>query len=310
MSGKPSAAGSGGRRSALVLDPKLLPRVLAYLNANEGANGGDARIREEDIVDHLRSKHPEYSRRPYAALLKQVSRLCEQQRERAVAQAAAAGEAGGGGGGGGGGEVGAQADDSDRAMAVDDDDEEDDDVEVIEREDRNLVNSSMRALYATPTKGQPASAAVTSPAAASASALSAAAPATVSIATASEQVQSISAPSSVNPKKRKKYRATLTSALSAASSASPSPSSDTWQPTFVTPQLSYSDLGGLSSTLQDLRELIHYPLLHPELYSHLGISPPAGVLLHGPAGCGQSRAVAVSVCAPRLCLSGDKCIAY
>ena len=33
---------------------------------------------------------------------------------------------------------------------------------------------------------------------------------------------------------------------------------------------------------------IEYPLSHPELFAHLGVPPPTGVLLHGPAGCGKS----------------------
>jgi ribosome biogenesis ATPase len=37
-----------------------------------------------------------------------------------------------------------------------------------------------------------------------------------------------------------------------------------------------------------VREIIEYPLLHPEIYRHLGVEPPRGVLLHGPPGCGKT----------------------
>lgn len=37
--------------------------------------------------------------------------------------------------------------------------------------------------------------------------------------------------------------------------------------------LRYSDLGGISGILQEVRELIEYPLVHPEVYAHLGIEP-------------------------------------
>ena len=49
----------------------------------------------------------------------------------------------------------------------------------------------------------------------------------------------------------------------------------------------YANLGGISSLLQQLRELIEYPLSHPELFLHLGVEPPRGVLLRGPPGCGK-----------------------
>lgn len=32
--------------------------------------------------------------------------------------------------------------------------------------------------------------------------------------------------------------------------------------------------------------LIH--MRHPEVYQHLGVIPPRGVLLHGPPGCGKT----------------------
>jgi ribosome biogenesis ATPase len=35
-------------------------------------------------------------------------------------------------------------------------------------------------------------------------------------------------------------------------------------------------------------ELVALPLLHPELYTHTGVQPPRGVLLHGPPGCGKT----------------------
>ena len=38
----------------------------------------------------------------------------------------------------------------------------------------------------------------------------------------------------------------------------------------------YSNLGGMSSLLQQLRELIEYPLSRPELFLHLGVEPPRG----------------------------------
>ncbi|ODQ67857.1 AAA-domain-containing protein [Nadsonia fulvescens var. elongata DSM 6958] len=49
-----------------------------------------------------------------------------------------------------------------------------------------------------------------------------------------------------------------------------------------------ADLGGIEPVINDVLELIGMPLLHPEVYTHTGISPPRGVLLHGPPGCGKT----------------------
>ena len=54
-----------------------------------------------------------------------------------------------------------------------------------------------------------------------------------------------------------------------------------------TPNVRFSDLGGIDNILQDIRELIEYPILHPEIYTSLGVDPPRGILLHGPPGSGK-----------------------
>lgn len=54
------------------------------------------------------------------------------------------------------------------------------------------------------------------------------------------------------------------------------------------PALRYRDLGGIETLLQQVRELVEYPLTHPEIYAHLGVEPPRGVLLHGPPGSGKT----------------------
>jgi ribosome biogenesis ATPase len=54
------------------------------------------------------------------------------------------------------------------------------------------------------------------------------------------------------------------------------------------PTTRYSDIGGVEPILQSVRELIEYPLAHPEIYTHIGVEPPRGILLHGPPGCGKT----------------------
>ncbi|MEX2583497.1 MAG: CDC48 family AAA ATPase [Gemmatimonadota bacterium] len=59
--------------------------------------------------------------------------------------------------------------------------------------------------------------------------------------------------------------------------------------------VTYDDVGGLGSTVEQVREMVELPLKHPELFQRLGIDPPKGVLLHGPPGTGKTllaRAVA------------------
>jgi len=51
----------------------------------------------------------------------------------------------------------------------------------------------------------------------------------------------------------------------------------------------YTDLGGIDDIIVQIRQLIEYPLLRPELYEHLGVDPPRGVLLRGPPGCGKTH---------------------
>mmetsp|Transcript_16847 Transcript_16847/g.15199 ORF Transcript_16847/g.15199 Transcript_16847/m.15199 type:complete len:440 (+) Transcript_16847:38-1357(+) len=61
------------------------------------------------------------------------------------------------------------------------------------------------------------------------------------------------------------------------------------------PDVTYDDVGGSKAALEQLREVVEIPLLHPERFVTLGIDPPKGVLLYGPPGTGKTlsaRAVA------------------
>lgn len=55
------------------------------------------------------------------------------------------------------------------------------------------------------------------------------------------------------------------------------------------PRERYSDLGGMQTIIQEIRQLVEYPVLRPELYKHLGVDPPRGVLLRGPPGTGKTH---------------------
>lgn len=60
-------------------------------------------------------------------------------------------------------------------------------------------------------------------------------------------------------------------------------------------RISYEDVGGLGKEIKKIREMIELPLKYPELFDHLGIEAPKGILLYGPPGTGKTliaRAVA------------------
>ena len=62
--------------------------------------------------------------------------------------------------------------------------------------------------------------------------------------------------------------------------------------------VNYASIGGLAEQIRELREVIELPLLSPELFERVGITPPKGCLLYGPPGTGKTllaRAVASQI---------------
>jgi ribosome biogenesis ATPase len=53
---------------------------------------------------------------------------------------------------------------------------------------------------------------------------------------------------------------------------------------YPTPLTRLSDLGGVDEIAQELLQLVGMPLMHPEIFTHLGIEPPRGILLQGSPG--------------------------
>jgi len=64
------------------------------------------------------------------------------------------------------------------------------------------------------------------------------------------------------------------------------------------PDIAYTDIGGLTSQIEQIRDAIELPYLHADLYKEHQLRPPKGVLLYGPPGCGKTliaKAVANSL---------------
>lgn len=54
------------------------------------------------------------------------------------------------------------------------------------------------------------------------------------------------------------------------------------------PNVKWSDIGGQDDLKLQLKQAIEWPLLHPETFTRLGITPPRGVLMFGPPGCSKT----------------------
>ncbi len=64
------------------------------------------------------------------------------------------------------------------------------------------------------------------------------------------------------------------------------------------PDIDYSDIGGLSGQIEQIRDAVELPYLHADLFREHELRPPKGVLLYGPPGCGKTliaKAVANSL---------------
>ena len=64
------------------------------------------------------------------------------------------------------------------------------------------------------------------------------------------------------------------------------------------PDVHYEDIGGLARQIDQIRDAVELPFLHPDIYRQYGLRPPKGVLLYGPPGNGKTliaKAVANSL---------------
>lgn len=75
------------------------------------------------------------------------------------------------------------------------------------------------------------------------------------------------------------------------------------------PSVRWTDIGGMDGVKQSLREVVEWPLRHPEAFQRMGMSPPRGVLLYGPPGCSKTlmaRALATESGMNFLAVKGER----
>jgi proteasome-associated ATPase len=74
------------------------------------------------------------------------------------------------------------------------------------------------------------------------------------------------------------------------------------------PNISYSDIGGLDSQIEQIVDAVELPFLHADLFAEHQLPAPKGILLYGPPGCGKTliaKAVANSLARKVASRTGD-----
>ncbi|XVE50179.1 hypothetical protein DITRI_Ditri01bG0141100 [Diplodiscus trichospermus] len=69
----------------------------------------------------------------------------------------------------------------------------------------------------------------------------------------------------------------------------------------------WESVAGLQDVIRCMKEVVILPLLYPEFFDNLGLTPPRGVLLHGYPGTGKTLVVRALI---GSCARGDRRIAY
>ncbi len=75
------------------------------------------------------------------------------------------------------------------------------------------------------------------------------------------------------------------------------------------PRVTWEDIGDLEEAKEKIREIVELPMKHPELFKHLGIEPPKGILLYGPPGTGKTllaKALANEIGAYFIAINGPE----
>ena len=77
------------------------------------------------------------------------------------------------------------------------------------------------------------------------------------------------------------------------------------------PEVSWSEIGGLTEVKDRLKESVEWPLTKPELFKHFGIKPPRGIVLFGAPGTGKTllaKAIANEAAANFISIKGPELV--
>ena len=75
------------------------------------------------------------------------------------------------------------------------------------------------------------------------------------------------------------------------------------------PSVTFADIGGLDSVIQQVREVIELPMALPDIFEYYHLVPHKGILLYGPPGCGKTiiaKAIANEIKAHFISVKGPE----
>uniref|UniRef100_A0A6Q2Y015 ATPase family AAA domain-containing protein 2 n=1 Tax=Esox lucius TaxID=8010 RepID=A0A6Q2Y015_ESOLU len=78
-------------------------------------------------------------------------------------------------------------------------------------------------------------------------------------------------------------------------------------PMAIDQSVSFESIGGLTSHISALKEMVVFPLLYPEVFEKFKIQPPRGCLFYGPPGTGKTL---VARALANECSHGDRKVAF